>query len=420
MSAHQEHLITLANHLGEQRELIMDAWRRKVAADPHLTTGATLPDSQLDDHLPALLQDFESRLRAGDSARRVVAEEAEQRDAAAHGLHRWQQGFDLLEVSRELGRFNECVVAALESFAATHAEMPHAPLAEARSVWAGMYSVALGSSTAQYFRLQQREAAGHVADLEQALETLRQMEVQRAELWQQVAHDLRGNLGVVSLATAGLTSAQAPDAAKAILLAALDRNVLALHRLLEDVTSLARLQSGQECRTLATLDASDLLRQIAGSVQAAAAERQLRLGTAGPEALVVEGDAIKIRRIVQNLVLNAIKYTHQGSISVEWGDNVHDGSERWFVCVSDTGPGLGAAHTTPPADRPGFLHAGEGIGLSIVRRLCALLDATMEVESRAGQGTSFRVVLPRRYAAETPKPPKPPPAPELPPAPARA
>ena len=38
------------------------------------------------------------------------------------------------------------------------------------------------------------------------------------------------------------------------------------------------------------------------------------------------------------------------------------------------------------------------IGLSIVKRLCALLDATMEVETRAGQGTTFRILLPTRYA----------------------
>jgi len=47
------------------------------------------------------------------------------------------------------------------------------------------------------------------------------------------------------------------------------------------------------------------------------------------------------------------------------------------------------------------LPAGEGIGLSIVKRLCELLDASIELQSAAGQGTTFRVIFPRRYAGDS-------------------
>jgi signal transduction histidine kinase len=51
-----------------------------------------------------------------------------------------------------------------------------------------------------------------------------------------------------------------------------------------------------------------------------------------------------------------------------------------------------------PAKKPQEVEAhGEGIGLSIVKRLCEMLDAKLEVESQEGQGSAFRVVLPRRY-----------------------
>jgi len=46
--------------------------------------------------------------------------------------------------------------------------------------------------------------------------------------------------------------------------------------------------------------------------------------------------------------------------------------------------------------------AGEGIGLSIVKRLCELLDASLELETAAGEGTTFRVVLPRVYPDAAP------------------
>jgi signal transduction histidine kinase len=436
MPTRQDQLMALAAYLSQRRDAIMEAWRSKVTLDPKLTTATSLPRAQLHDHLPALLQDFEHRLSAGDSATRADAVDEQKADAAAHGLQRWQQGFGLSEVSRELGRFNECVVAELDHGAILHPEIDIGVMAQARAIWAAVYSVATGSSISRYFELQQLEAAGHVADLEQALAALRELEAQRAELWQQAAHDLRGNLGVVVMATAGLTSAKAKGDAQQMFLASLDRNVRALHRLLEDVTSLARLQGGQELRTLEEMDASRLLRELAEDMQSMAVERKLLLAFDGPDMLMVQGDAIKIRRIVQNLVLNAIKYTHQGGVSVSWGDGITPDTDRWFVQVKDTGPGF---HAGPGSSLAGALEAatdqakdavaedtlgdvphvkgpqparpapridaravvqqeGEGIGLSIVKRLCELLDASIEMDSRIGEGTTFRVLLPRQYA----------------------
>ena len=434
MANDRHSLLALAAYLAQRRPAVLAAWHQRVVADPKLTTGNALPRAQLQDHLPALLEDFERRLGAADARSRAAAENEQKGDAAAHGLHRWQQGFDLGEVTRELGRLNQCVVAELERYAT---EQPHTPaesLAEARAIWAELYSVAASSSASQYFRLQQIEAAGHVADLEHALGSLRELEQQRAVLWQQAAHDLRGNLGVVVMATAGLQSAKASEDLRTRFLGSLDRNVRALHRLLEDVTSLARLHGGQEVRSLATMDASRLLGDLAEALQAFADDRSLDLVLEGPPEFEVVGDAIKIRRIVQNLVFNAIKYTRQGSVAVRWGEAGGVDTGRWFVQVEDTGPGFaagpraalagaigvatdiakdmkdaaasGTVKHTERADTslkdtepPAALQPGEGIGLSIVKRLCALLDATLEFDSDPGRGTTFRVLLPKRYDA---------------------
>ncbi|MEO6407217.1 MAG: sensor histidine kinase [Burkholderiaceae bacterium] len=430
-------LLAIAGYLGHRRDAILKAWRARVTADPKLTTGASLPRSQLQDHLPALLEDFEHRLRAEDADARAASQDEQKGDAAAHGLHRWQQGFDLGEVSRELGRLNQCLVAELERCAITEPMPEPTAIAEARRIWAEMYSVALASSTSQFFKLQQIESAGHVADLEHALDSLRDLERERAVLWQQAAHDLRGNLGVVVMATAGLTSVRATEDGRAKFLGSLDRNVNALHRLLEDVTSLARLQGGQEIRTLAAMDASLLLRDLDQALQAFANERGLALSFEGPLAFPVLGDATKIRRIVQNLALNAIKYTRVGGVAVSWGEIEGVDADRWFVQIRDSGPGFDIGPRAALAGALGLatdlakdmdadcesgdvthvergqvalrrssdtvaqppLQAGEGIGLSIVKRLCTLLDATIEFESRPGQGTTFRLLLPKDYPA---------------------
>jgi signal transduction histidine kinase len=362
-------------------------------------------------------------------------EEVQHGDAAAHGLHRWQQGFDLAEVTRELGRLNECVVAEIDSYAAAHPELEHDAMAAARRLWAQQHGAAIGASTSQYFHLQQIEARSHIQDLEHAMSTLRELEQQRALLWQQAAHDLRGNLGVVSNAAAGLSSASASDTMRANFLRLLDRNVGALRQLLNDVTGLARLQAGQESRSVEPFDAAVLLRDVCEGLQAQAQERNLFLKFNGPPALAVEGDPVKTRRIAQNLVLNAVKYTHDGGVTVTWGLCTDEDAARWFIKVADTGPGYHAGPGSPLAGaletateqanqlagdaatgrvthvdgaaagneqarkdvRPVRQETGEGIGLSIVKRLCDLLDATVELESKVGAGTTFGVLLPRRY-----------------------
>ena len=60
---------------------------------------------------------------------------------------------------------------------------------------------------------------------------------------------------------------------------------------------------------------------------------------------------------------------------------------------------MGGAVTLPSASEalPGSQQPGEGVGLSIVKRLCELLDASLELATQPGQGTTFRVILPRSY-----------------------
>ena len=439
MPTREAEFALLSAHLARRRGAILEAWRAAVTADPTLTTGASLPRAQLHDHIPALLVDFEHGLASGHLADGSLHLEGVQRaDAAAHGLHRWQQGFDLSEVTRELGRLNECVVDELEDYDASHATLDSGVMAAARRLWARQYGVAVSASAAQYFHLKKLEASSHIKDLEEALATLRHLEQERARLWQQAAHDLRGNLGVVANATAGLVSPSASEVARASFLRMLDRNVAALHRLLDDVTGLARLQAGQEHRRLEPIDVAALLRELCEGLAEPAESNGLYLRFNGPPTLKVMGDRVKTRRVAQNLVLNAVKYTRQGGITVSWGEVGQDG-ERWYFEVADTGPGLHAGpgaplagalevateqsrqvaadersktvshvDTTDPGQRadidqrPVHQASGEGIGLSSVKRLCDLLDATIEVESTIEVGTKFRVVLPQRYEPPAP------------------
>jgi signal transduction histidine kinase len=419
----------LARHLSARREAILQSWRSAIRQDPALTTSDSLPRAELYDHIPALLASFDRELAGGrtQAAERAAAHVS----AAAHGLQRWQQGYDLREVTRELGKLNECVVDELESYTRAHPDISHAAIAAARRIWAALCSTGIEESVGQYFQLQQQEAAGHVRDLESALTEIQGLEAQRADLWRQAAHDLRGNLGVVANATVGLTHSGLRDSSRDEFVRILMRNVTSLHHLLDDVTSLARLQAGREVRRIEPIDLTPIMQQLCEDIRPLAQQHRLFLRCEGPPGLAADGDAVKIRRIAQNLMLNAVKYTRDGGITVRWGDSAPGDPKRWELCITDTGPGLHTASGRPMADAlekgnppppprgaassdAGLQNSaptigaatgqasspaepGEGIGLSIVKRLCDMLDATIELKSEPNVGTSFRILFPRHY-----------------------
>ena len=304
----------------------------------------------------------------------------------------------------------------------------------ARRAWAEICTEGVTESVNQYFRLQQIEAEGQVRDLDAALSEVREMDRQRAELWREAAHDLRGNVGVVINATAGLTRQNLPDTARERLITLLGRNVGSLQSLLEDVMGLARLQAGREQLVVKRFDAAALIKDVAGRLHGVMDERGLSFEVEGPAVLTVEGDAVKVQRIAQNLLLNAFKYTERGGVVVSYGDSRNNDEGRWMLSVQDTGPGFAAGPGAPLAGAiesatdesravdvaaggnspehqplqasprrpalPVYQEHGEGIGLSIVKRLCELLNATIELDSVPGRGTTVRVLFPRAYGGE--------------------
>ena len=420
----------------------MQAWRKAIDRDPEMSAGASLPRAQLNDHVPDLLEVFGRKLSAGTGKQRQMLDDEHKDDAAAHGLQRWQQGYDLREVTREWGKLQLCMADELESYASAHAHLHIGTMPVARRTWTEMCAEGVSESTAKYFHLQQLEAVGHVQDLEEALHQMRTLEQQRADLWREAAHDLRGNLGVVVNTTEGLNLQGVSESSRDKLVRMLNRNVASLRSLFEDVTSLARLQAGQEQRQVRPFDAAAVLRELCERMQPLAAGRDLYLHVEGPDTLMVEGDAIKTQRIAQNLLLNAIKYTVRGGMTISWGDSRKNDTNRWMLCVQDTGPGFhagpgapiagaleeateearhvdateearGAPQSAPeparpaPADddrRPVNQERGEGIGLSIVKRLCELLDATVEIDTVPEVGSTLRVLFPRAYGADPPAP----------------
>jgi signal transduction histidine kinase len=428
-----EELNAVATHLRARREAILEAWRLAANADPQLTTGNALPRSQFNDHIPDVLDVLERKLQAWPQAPQRLDQE-HKNDAAAHGLQRWHQGYRLREVTREWGHLQLALLDEIERYAGARTPRSIEAMTIARRTLSELCLASVSESVSEYFQLEQLEAEGNVRDLARALNEERKLQSDRSELWRQAAHDLRGHVGAVVNATTGLSSGAAPPPMREKFLVLLQRSTSSLHMMLDDVMNLARLQAGHEHLETKQLDVARLLRELCEEMHAQAQERGLYLEADGPDSLIVEGDAVKIRRIAQNLLINALKYTRAGGVTVNWGDSKENDADRWMFCVRDTGPGFYAGPGAPlvsalkeatvaahdidrragvdpesadatgsEADidaRAGNQQRGEGVGLSIVKRLSDLLNATIELESSAEVGTIFRVILPRRYQPE--------------------
>lgn len=431
-------LAALASHLTSRRAAILQAWHSSVDGDSELTAPSSLPRTQFNDHIPELLNAFEKRLHVWPQAESAASEQQRKEDAAGHGLQRWQQGYRLREVTREWGHLHMCLVDELERYSIAHRDLEPDVMPTAWRALAEMCSQGVSESTTQYFELEKVEAVGHVRDMEQTLAEVQELERRRTELFRQAAHDLRGNVGVVTNVTSGLVHDAVPEAMRGEFLGLLQRSVSSLRSMLDEVMDLARLQAGYELRNVMPFDATALLTELVESLQSLATERGLFLKADGPKTLMVEGDAVKIRRVTQNLLLNALKYTAKGGVTLNWGDSRDNDPKRWMLIVHDTGPGIHAGPGSPMVEalegataesqqteekvsigqqsssigdqtasvgasqnlsdpRPVQQARGEGIGLSIVKRLCEILDGSIEVESVRGEGTTFRIVLPRHY-----------------------
>ena len=425
----------IAAHLAERRDAILDAWRRAVDADPELTTASTTSRAQFVDHIPAVLDAFALRLAAERASERAKAREEQQESAAEHGLHRWQQGYNQPETMCEWGHLHLCLLNELESFEASHPGIDPAAMQTARRELVRLCSEGMSTSAARYAHLQQREAATRVHELESALAQLQKLEQDRAEAWREAAHDLRGRAHAIASASAVLTREGVPEQYRERFSEMLRIGVKSLNKLLGDLMDHARLEAGHERRQIEHFDVATLLKEYCDSTRPLAAEKNLFLVAKGTTPLMVDGDPGKLQRIVQNLVLNAIKVTERGGVKVTWEAREDERRPQWALCIQDTGPGFkhGSAsplervlkratdeaheveqrnvqpnRADPQSDSAptlasqttaarSYAPAGEGIGLSIVKRLCEMLDASLELESSEGEGTTFRIILPRRY-----------------------
>lgn len=131
-----------------------------------------------------------------------------------------------------------------------------------------------------------------------------------------------------------------------------------------------------------------------------ATKRGLTFNIAYPE-LVVHGDKLLLQQIISNLVSNAIQYTEAGAVEVRFETH----HECLLIDVRDTGCGIAESEKSQifnhffRANKTRAMHDGLGLGLSIVKRLCTLIGAEIQVDAEEGKGARFTVMTPFSVSA---------------------
>jgi len=212
------------------------------------------------------------------------------------------------------------------------------------------------------------------------------------------SHELRTPLTILQLELEGIAQNHRRDAALGDQIGSALEETHRMSRIVESLLTISRLDVGEVKMDKSRLDLGELVASTAGEMKLLAEEKSIGLRIHAEAGVQVVGDRIRLQQVIVNLIDNSIKYTQvSGMIEVRVG---REGNIA-VLAVSDNGLGI-PAHALPHvferfyrADKArSRASGGAGLGLSIVKAICAAHNGEIKVSSQEGRGSSFRVELP--------------------------
>ena len=236
------------------------------------------------------------------------------------------------------------------------------------------------------------------------LEKVRRANSAKSEFLSHMSHDLRTPInGILGMLTIMEHTGEEPGKQKECLekIRVSTEHLLAL---VNDVLQVSRLESGRPAGVEESFELRDTLEQcmMIMSPHAEAAGIRLVLEEVSLRHGRLVGNPLQLRQILTSLIDNAVKYTRPGGSAFLQVKEIsaENGSATYEFVVRDTGIGIGEdfkEHIFEPftQENPGARtsYTGAGLGLSIVKKLADQMGGAVEVESRIGEGSLFRVTL---------------------------
>jgi two-component system phosphate regulon sensor histidine kinase PhoR len=360
----------LAGLLRSGRQDLLSRWREEVR---NLPSAKLLDIPTLNDHIPGLIQELAVAFESGVA--QTIPDGLAEESAPIHGLQRLKDDFDIEEVVAEYNILRGCVHDLAHDNGFNLQGLPFHILNQ-------VFDHAIGLALKTY-------AAQRARDVQQ----------RREDYLAFVAHDLQTPVFAISLAGRMLerilpATGHGPDSAQ--MLNTLGRSVQQLEGLVRKI-----LEENMHLQTEAGIkpvkrefDLWPLVEALQEDLLTVAEASGTRLANQMPHDLVVFADAGLLRRVLQNLVTNAIRYAPHGKVMVGAKLNEKGCVECW---VTDDGAGIPAeilGSIFEKGESDASTNNSTGLGLAIVQLFTEAHGGTVTVESEEGKGSTFRLTLP--------------------------
>jgi signal transduction histidine kinase len=243
---------------------------------------------------------------------------------------------------------------------------------------------------------QSRSMSEETDELERTNLRLRRLDGEKTRFLATMSHDLRTPLnsiiGFTDLILSDMAGPVSEEQRRYLTL--VFKASTQLLALINDILDVSRVESGNMPVLVDRFSLSQLIGDCVDSARALASRKDLvvRFEPGGCERLQITSDRTLLRRVLDNLLGNAVKFTERGQVRV---DCRAEGS-RVRISVRDTGIGI------PPQDLPKLFEPfrqirrseGSGLGLHLCKRLLTVLQGDIGVESRKGEGSTFSFSIP--------------------------
>ncbi len=243
----------------------------------------------------------------------------------------------------------------------------------------------------------QKEAEQKLIEAKEAAE---KSDLLKSDFLAQMSHEIRTPINVIQ-SFSGLIKDEVKHVISKELLNSfniIDNASRRMIRTIDLILNMSQLQTDSYTLSKSEIDLyNDIFVQIYPELSRLAEEKDLKLNIKDPgEILKVNVDEYSVRQVFDNLIHNAIKYTHKGSVNIDLIKN----SKNVIVEIKDTGIGISKEylpHLFKPftQEEHGYTrkYEGNGLGLALVKRYCELNNIEINVDSEKNEGTTFTLVF---------------------------
>lgn len=242
----------------------------------------------------------------------------------------------------------------------------------------------------------------HQQELEQMNHRLEEANIYKSDFLAVMSHELRTPLtSIIAFTEIMLVDTPQEDKELQHNLEEVLQNSHILLRLINNILDMAKIEAGKDQLSLDVVDMNDIVASVESVIAPLARNKELAFHVqVAPEVPLTKADPEKIRRVVENLAGNAVKFTEKGG-KVEIVVQFDEVSNEIIIKVNDNGIGIKEEYQkyifekfTQADSSSSRKYGGTGLGLSLAKELVELHKGWIKVESRCGGGSTFIVGLP--------------------------